>query len=55
MWSKPKENSILITALPENMGEYAIIEMDVFLNNVLPNGMRVYIYCGTDENGEETY
>ena len=55
LWSKPKENSILITALPENMGEYAIIEMDVFLNNVLPNGMRVYIYCGTDENGEETY
>ncbi len=55
LWNKPKENSLVVTALPENMGEYAMIEMDVFLNNALPGGMRVYIYCGTDENGEKTY
>ncbi len=55
LWSKPKDNPLVVNTIPENMEEYAFLEMDVFLNNVLPNGMRVYIYCGTDANGEETY
>ena len=55
LWRKPKENSLVISAMPENLGEYDLIEMDVFLNSGLQNGMRIYIYCGTDENGEETY
>ena len=55
LWSKPKENPLIITGGMENLGECDLLEIDVFLNNALPNGMRIYIYCGTDANGEETY
>ena len=55
LWRRPKENSLVITDIPENLGEYDVLEMDVFLNNGLAGGMRVHIYCGTDENGEACY
>ena len=55
LWKKPKENRLVITDIPENFETYVYIDMDVFLNSGLPSGLRLYIYCGVDENGEECY
>ncbi len=55
LWKKPKENRLVITDIPENFETYVYMDMDVYLNSGLPSGLRMYIYCGVDESGEESY
>ena len=55
VWEKPKNTPLIIRDLPENFETYVYFDMDVFFNKPLANGMRLYIFCREDENGEETY
>ena len=55
LWKKPKQNRLVITDIPENFENYVYMDIEVFLNSGLPSGLRLYIYCGVDENGEECY